>query len=122
MRSGLAPLLLQDGSVLAFSPSGAEIYEPAVDAWTVRSTPGIAGCCVTSTPLPSGKVLVTGSPGAHGANQAAIYDPADDTWAPAATMNARHGDGYEATLLHDGKVLAPGNARWRVGKRRRMAA
>ncbi|WP_437760906.1 Kelch repeat-containing protein [Sorangium sp. So ce1389] len=105
VRSGQAPLLLPDGTVLAFSPSGAEIYDPAADTWTVRSAPAIAGCCATSTLLPSGKVLVTASPGAHGANQAAIYDPADDTWAPAATMNGHHGYGHEATLLHDGKVL-----------------
>ncbi|WP_159396962.1 Kelch repeat-containing protein [Sorangium cellulosum] len=106
VRSGNAPLLLPDGSVLAFSPSGAEIYDPAADTWTVRSAPGIAGCCVTSTLLPSGQVLVTGSaPGVRGENPAAIYDPADDTWAPAATMNGRYIDDYEATLLHDGKVL-----------------
>ncbi|XXY19082.1 kelch repeat-containing protein [Sorangium sp. So ce216] len=105
VRSGNALLLLPDGRVLAFSPSGAEIYDPAADTWTVRSAPGIAGCCATSTLLPSGKVLVTGSPGAHGANPAAIYDPADDTWAPAATMNGRHRNGHETTLLHDGKVL-----------------
>lgn len=93
----------------SFTPAAAaEIFDPAVGAWT--STPALSTPRILSAAarLADGRVLVTGGTDASGGS-AEVYDPAQDHWSPAASPAIpRHQ--HTATLLADGRVLVVGGA------------
>ncbi|WP_437317613.1 thrombospondin type 3 repeat-containing protein [Sorangium sp. So ce385] len=126
-RTGHSATLLAGGPVLVLGgeafvpgfsgqPSGilatAEIYRPALNAWTAAapmSTPSVEHA---ATLLADGRVLVTGgrTPTFSSAASCVIYDPATDAWSPAASMLYQR-RGHTAVTLLDGRVLVAGSAR-----------
>lgn len=85
---------LNDGRVMVLQDgfSGAEIYDPASDVWTVTSAANGTFSNVAAVKLPDGVVLVTGGASkddnANGAVPVAeIYDPSADTWTVTGSMN-----------------------------------
>ncbi len=90
--------LLNDGRVLvAGGNSGAaalntgEVYNPALNTWTVvGNTLTTAVQNATASLLPSGRVLIAGGSNTAGAAQAQarIYDPSTNLFAAAANMHA----------------------------------
>lgn len=107
-RSSHVATLLTSGQVLVTGGvdatggelASAEIYDPVTETWSPTGSMGtVQGGSLTSTLLPSGKVLVTG-----GLQGAELYDPALGTW--LATDNPRSTDARTpALLLPSGKVL-----------------
>jgi N-acetylneuraminic acid mutarotase len=109
-----AATLLPNGKVLVTGGDNvlsAEVYDPASGTWTgTQPLPGVRAVH-TATLLPNGNVLITGgsySPGFGGALASSeLYVPASGTWTAAGNLGAaryRH----TATLLTNGRVLAPG--------------
>lgn len=93
-----------------------KIYDPATNTWVSAKPMALARDSHTATLLPSGQVLVTGSPGdpladglLNGTDRAELYEPATDTWSPAGTMKSRHRE-PSATLLPSGTVLVVGKS------------
>src|SRR5207253_10204638 len=99
-----------DGTVWV---AGAEVYDPATDAWTTAGSLGTPRAFHTATLLPNGKVLVAGgwnnrvSPFVLAT--AELYDPAANSWSPAASM-AQARLGASASILPNGRVLVAGGA------------
>jgi hypothetical protein len=117
------PALLPDGKILvaggvkgtqptSVNVADAEIYDPAMDAWTATASMSSDRSEHTLTLLPSGQALVAG--GASGGwgvcndlTSTELYDPNSGTWSPGGNMRAaRHI--HIATLLPNGQVLAAG--------------
>jgi N-acetylneuraminic acid mutarotase len=122
VRTGHIAAALADGRVLVaggltYGPvsqivtNGAEIYDPAADAWagvaSMIRTRRAAGAVV----LADGRVLVvggassvsSGSPHADGE----VYDPDTNTWTLTGATNAARTNAI-AALLDDGRVLVAG--------------
>jgi hypothetical protein len=88
---------------------GAEVYDPAANAWTeAASMNGQRGHHAAAT-LADGRILVTGGLGAYGALTATaeVYAPDADEWAAAPEM-AEARFWHTATALPGGKVLVAG--------------
>ncbi|WP_165371636.1 kelch repeat-containing protein [Pseudolysobacter antarcticus] len=107
--------LLPSGKVLAVggccSDSTAvstDLYDPALNTWSVAGNLTTGRDSHTATLLPSGKLLVVGGFGASGAEAAAeLYDPATNLWNAAGALATARGS-HTATLLPSGKVLVAG--------------
>ncbi len=117
-RSIHAATLLADGRVLVVggdgiydASKGAEIYDPATNAWTPTGpmvTPRYASAAVL---LLNGRVLVTGGWNGDELRSAEIYDPSTDRWVATGSMGEeRNGPG--AARLPDGRVMVAGGHRW----------
>ncbi|XXX77099.1 kelch repeat-containing protein [Sorangium sp. So ce134] len=112
-RSSHAAMLLpSSGKVLVVgaheldAPVGsAELYDPETDTWTLTGSMEtlVEDVPVIMTQLSSGEILAMGAGGAE------RYDPTAGTWSPTSRM-LEHFAVHSATLLHDGKVLAVGEA------------
>jgi hypothetical protein len=116
--------LLPNGKVLVLGgndyniPSlglvGAEIYDPAMDAWIEITPPNLRTVLHTATLLPSGLVLVAGGGGGNAATDAEkdaeLYDPILNAWQPSSPLR---GERYAntATLLSNGSVLIVGGTK-----------
>jgi hypothetical protein len=107
-------MLLTNGTVLIaggaqgdFYSSGAEIYDPAVGAFssTGRMTAGI-GYWQAAALLPEGKVLISGESSGASAGIAELYDPVAGTF--GTPFDSQSEEGHAATLLPDGTVLLSG--------------
>ncbi len=79
-------------------PYVADLYDPILLS---VSPAGRSPVAATATLLLTGKVLVTGG------GQASLYDPATNSWTATGSMGTPR-QGYAATLLGDGRVLASG--------------
>ncbi len=112
--------LLPTGKVLVaagFSSTGgfnifnsAELYDPAVGAWTVTGSLATARYDHTASLLPNGKLLVAGgnAGGSYPVN-VELYDAATGTWTTTGSLaTARYG--HTATLLPNGKLLVAGGS------------
>jgi len=114
--------LLPDGRVLVAGGfnstsdclSSAEVYDPAMGAWTTTDDLNTARHSHTATLLPDGRVLVAGGRGPNigpgGTNilsSAEVYDPATGTWNATGGLNTARRN-HTATLLSDGRVLVLG--------------
>lgn len=109
-------LLVAGGIVLSeagdIATASAEIYDPAVGAWTPACPLRAARSSHSATLLPSGKVLVAGGWSGIAQASAELFDPAGidpttgcrGTWSTTGSLtNARYD--HTATLLKDGTVL-----------------
>lgn len=97
--AGIATLL-HDGTVLIFAADGVETFRPGANVFqTDTAMPGTPAACVL---LPSGKVLVTGTP-------TEIYDPSSQSFTRGPVLKQPQ-SGDTATLLDNGNVLVAGPA------------
>ncbi|MDE2837487.1 MAG: hypothetical protein OXL97_08270 [Chloroflexota bacterium] len=97
----------------------AEIYDPVADTWTYTAPMAIGRNLPALTPLPDGRLLVSGGqalegePGASGSlpddllASTEIFDPRTDAWSPGPDMLEPR-MGHSATVLQDGRVLIVG--------------
>ncbi|WP_159397792.1 Kelch repeat-containing protein [Sorangium cellulosum] len=101
-------VLLQDGGVFVMGDGTVyERYDPETDAWTTAVAPRNGHEYTTFTPLPNGKILVTGFDRTYYYAFADLLDPETNAWTSASAMNYPHVD-HTAVLLRNGKVLIAG--------------
>ncbi len=111
--------VLVAGGVFVSSPglpgvflSSAELYDPAVGAWSPTGSLATPRAVHTATLLRNGKVLVAGGQATGDARisaltSAELYDPATGMWSATGSM-ATPRDTFTATLLPNGNVLVVG--------------
>jgi hypothetical protein len=93
---------------LAVTSRGAELYDPAGEAWSYTGYLSVTRVGHTASLLPNGKVLVAG--GALGAgNYAELYDLDTGMWTNTSSLNAGRWN-HTATLLPNGNVLVAGGS------------
>ena len=97
-------VLLGNGKVLALTPDGTQLYDPATGLFSFGGVQVVQRGGVL-TRLASGKVLASGGGGTSGS--AEIYDPGTNTFTGTPVMKAAHA-GHAAALLTSGKVLVVG--------------
>jgi hypothetical protein len=90
----------------AVTPGGAELFDPAGEAWSYTGNLSESRVGHTASLLPNGKVLVAGNI-FDGGNHAELYDPDTGMWTSTSSLNAGRA-GHTATLLPDGKLLVAG--------------
>jgi hypothetical protein len=120
--------LLENGKVLVVMAAGgsdigalaptfasAELYDPAIGAWSATANLNAFRYVKMATLLPDGKVLVTGGQNPlSGAELAELFDPATGTWSVTGGLNAaRYAN--TMTLLPSGTVLVAGGYDWNSG-------
>ena len=97
-----APILLDDGRVLAFGQEKAAFYDAALDRWTTILAPPFAAP-YTILLLKDGRLCLLG----EYKLDTALYDPRTDRWTIGAARPATLLD-YSATVLADGRLLVAG--------------
>lgn len=122
-------IVLADGRVLALgvlrgstdNSVMAEIYDPASESWSLRSSPALVRFQSEVVQLPDGRILVAGGetevnpppvPTSLGiVKWTDLYDPTNDSWRRVADLN--HFREYHAVtlLVPDGRVLTTGGTR-----------
>src|SRR5262249_28414204 len=104
-------VLLPNGKVLIVGggAAGAELYDPATNAFSWLSGVSTNRCAATATPLADGRVLISGAVDCSNTilDTAEIYDPATGQSTPTGKLLAPQYGGT-ATLLSDGRVLLVG--------------
>ncbi len=85
-----------------------EIYDPALESFTVIQSMNHPRIVHTATPLLNQKVLVSG--GSYYASQGEIYDPVLQTWTLTGPMAVVRRSYHTATRLPDGRVLLAGGS------------
>ncbi|MYD97087.1 MAG: hypothetical protein F4X98_06840 [Gammaproteobacteria bacterium] len=97
----------------------AETYDPIADTWTYTSPMVVGRNLPALTPLPDGRLLVSGGqalegePGANGflpddlLASTEIFDPRTGAWSPGPDVQEPR-MGHSATVLQDGSVLLVG--------------
>jgi hypothetical protein len=124
-RYGHSATRLSDGRVLIAGGSGvrvgqedgalasAELYDPAVGAWTAAAPMTDARTGHQAVLLRDGRVLVVGGALATGGGRQSalayceLYDPTTSTWTPTGSLGQAR-KGHQATPLPDGRVVVTG--------------
>lgn len=120
-RTGHTAALLRDGRVLIAgggsrgwggmgdSQASAEIYDPTTECFEKAASMTTPRSNHTATPLPDGRILITGGYQKVGGvlASAELYDPKSDTFTPTGSMNVPRA-WHTATRLSDGRVLIAG--------------
>ena len=117
-RQGHEALRLATGRVLvAGGYDGAtktyltavDLYDPLTESFTATGPLSSARTRAAATPLPNGKVLLSGGVTSGGTllATAELYDPATGTWSPTGALSAPRAQ-HTSLLLATGKVLVLG--------------
>jgi Galactose oxidase, central domain len=110
-RSGHTATLLPDGRVLVVggnsSITTSEIYDPALNEWTIAGNLSTARVGHTATLLPNGQVLVLGDTYSGRSKSADLFDPATGHWKLSGELHISRA-AHSATLLKNGEVLVAG--------------
>ncbi|HEX5822837.1 MAG TPA: kelch repeat-containing protein [Candidatus Limnocylindrales bacterium] len=121
--SGHTATLLRDGRVLvaggtAYRPTdgvplpqdGAELYDPATNAWTATGNMTVTRRSHRAVLLPDGRVLAVGGVSSGGGTtRVDLYDPGTGTWTKAAMMPSIQFPRV-AAVLPSGVVLVIGDS------------
>lgn len=103
--------------------ASAEIFDPAVGAFTRTGDPAVGRTNHAAARLEDGRVLVAGGLGGEQADRALrsaeIYTPSRGSWASAASLRQAR-SGATATPLGDGGVLVSGGEAVTGGARRSL--
>ncbi len=101
---------LREGGLFPSQPTGAEIYDPKANRWSMTAPMGVPRLDQSVTLLPDGSVLVAGGTDDRLAilKSTEIYDPTQDRWISAAPMGVAR-SGHVATLMANGDVLVVGS-------------
>lgn len=103
----------------------AEIFDPAVGAFTGAGSMAEGRALQVATRLPDGRVLVAGGIGGPGGtatlSTAERFDPTTGTWSSVAPM-AQGRTGASATTLNSGMVLVTGGETVDQGARNSLAS
>ncbi|HIV71130.1 MAG TPA: hypothetical protein H9903_09380 [Candidatus Aquabacterium excrementipullorum] len=103
-------VLVAGGYDASGSMAGAELYDPAANAWRPGPAMTSAHHNHTATVLRSGAVLVSGGIGkATSPPPAQLYDPAAGTWAAVPAVKAERYN-HTSTLLPNGSLLVVGGS------------
>lgn len=100
---------LRDGGLFPSLATGAEIYDPKANRWSVTAPIGVSRLGQTATLLPDGRVLIAGGQdrGLAIFNSTEIYEPTQDRWISAAPMAVAR-SGHVATLMANGDLFVAG--------------
>jgi hypothetical protein len=102
-RESHSATLLIDGRVLIVGPNvSAEVFDPAIEQFTLVHPPNYAHGLQPSVMLNDGRVLVIG-----GDLGSEIYNPANDTWTPISAVPVGDRE-FPAVRTADGTVLTMG--------------
>lgn len=103
--------------------ASAEIFDPAVGAFTRTGDPAVGRTNHAAARLEDGRVLIAGGLGGEEADQALrsaeLYTPSRGAWSPAGSLRQAR-SGATATLLGDGGVLVSGGEAVTGGARRSL--
>jgi len=112
-RARHSSVALDDGRVMVVGggPTGAEIYDPATDTWSIAAQPPGDFVGSAAVRLDGGQVLVVGADPAnpHPAVTTGLYDPSADAWFPTGQLTPNRWD-HSALELDDGRVLVVGGS------------
>ncbi len=92
---------------LAVTSIGAELYDPAGEAWSHTGTLSVHRVVHTASLSPNGKVLVAGGAFEGAGDEAELYDPDSGLWTGTSSLNVGRW-AHTATLLLNGDVLVAG--------------
>ena len=101
---------LQDDRVLVASDTVFELLDPATDTIKTVPSPGKATIGFSRQPpllLPSGKLLLVGSPGPSYSSAAEVFDPVSLVWSSSGALSQGRGDAA-LTLFGSDRVIAIG--------------
>ena len=106
---GNTKVLVVGGRSGSEAVAAAELYDPVADAFTAAGRMELPRELHAASPLPDGRVMVTGGYNDLLGRLASteIYDPATEGWSAGAEM-AEPRSSHTATVLTDGKVLVAG--------------
>lgn len=96
---------VRDNGIFFNHPPDAEIYDPAVNRWSVTTPMAFRPLDHTATLLADGRVMVAG--GQESPTSVERYDPTQIRWSSAPSMTVGRW-GHTATLLASGSVLVAG--------------
>lgn len=120
-------IMLTDGRAIALGTIGhtnnfmGEIYDPAVETWSVTSNPGLLRFQSEVVQLPDGRILVAGGESKEPnppvpnilniVKWCDLYDPAANAWRRVADMNWFREYHAVTLFLPDGRVAMTGGTR-----------
>lgn len=102
---GSGKLLVINGTNSGGFVTGAELYDPATNAWTSAGATGLQGNITQAALLPDGRVLVLTDGSAVGR----VHDPVTGAWTATGPMSSTRGL-PTLTVLDSGRVLVSGGS------------
>lgn len=95
-----------DHDRLGFHLCSTELYDPALNTWSLAGNLATSRCFHTATFLQNGKLLVVGGYSNQFISSPEIYDVSSAAWTPVCGQDPRHR--HIAILLQGGDILVAG--------------